>query len=166
MKKLILLIILFSWLPVFATNADVHQSISQNIFVWGIISIISSFILIFLYINLYKINIWADKGSDENWEKRAKILARWSNIKSFFVPIYFFVILGTFILFRNSITFAPLYYLAVYSLAIFSVFFIFLIFYCGGSKFKSYEKKTNLILVTSLPVSILIVTIFILFLLL
>lgn len=165
MKKLILLIVLFLWSPVFADNADVPQLANQNVFVWGIVSIISSFILIFLYIKLYKINIWVNKGPEENWEKRAKILTRWSNIKSYFVPIYFFIILGTFILFRNSIASVFLYYLSVYSLTVFSIFFILLIFYCGGSKFKSYEKKTNLILVTSLPILILIITILIIILL-
>ena len=166
MKKLILLIVLFLWSPVFADNADVPQLANQNVFVWGIVSIISSFILIFLYIKLYKINIWVNKGPEENWEKRAKILTRWSNIKSYFVPIYFFIILGTFVFYKNSIIFSPLYQFILCSFIICFILFIFLIFYCMGSKFKSYERKINLIFVTSLPALILIIMALILFFLL
>lgn len=155
MKKLILLIMLFGCLPVFASNINTPV-VSQNIIILGLISIITSVVLIFLYIKLYKINEAVSNGPEEGWEERAKILRRWSDIKSFFVSIYFFIILGTLIFYRNSSAFDDCYYFVIYSTVVFLFYFLFLIFYSAGSKFKGYERKTNLILIIILPFLIMI----------
>lgn len=163
---MIFLIVLFLGISIFANNGNI-QLVNPNIFLWGVISIISSLILIILYIILYRINLWIDKSEEFGWEKRSKILSRWSNVKSLFVPIYFFIILGTFTFYRNSATSSSSCYFIAYLTAGCFIYFLFLLVYSMNSKFKSYERKINLILTIILPFLIFItITYFLFFLIL